>query len=137
MIHLFLTKLEKLQQRFLYWRNFTQFRQFVEKPKSKRKKKKGSAKSPLFLRFLRFLQLASNSNKFLLFSLTCSQSWLSLLLWIASVCRWMSNKPFLSVNQTCCCCCSCSCSCFQSQARVLLFSILSSWWTGDHPEEDE
>jgi hypothetical protein len=49
MIHLFLTKLEKLQQRFLYWRNFTQFRQLVEKPKRKRKKK-GSAKSPLFSR---------------------------------------------------------------------------------------
>jgi hypothetical protein len=40
--------------------------------------------------------LASNSNKFLTFSLTCSQIWLSLLLWrIASVCRWDEQQAVL------------------------------------------
>jgi len=92
MIHLFLTKLEKLQQRFLYWRNFTQFRQLVEKPKRKRKKKRICEITIVF----KTIGLASNSNKFLTFSLTCSQIWLSLLLWrIASVCRWNEQQAVL------------------------------------------
>ncbi len=73
-------------------------------------------KSPLFLDY-RFLQLASNSNKFLLFSLTCSQIWLSPLVEDR---KSKSNKQFLSVNQSCCCC---SCSCFPSQARVFCFQF--------------